>query len=140
MCERAILPRDFRYGPTSAPGVALNEQTVPSVSSFTLSDTWTDVILSEHGRAQPLLPGLVTPTAPFRDTAARSPPAPHRARAVRAAFDHVGCQASRSMRPRICPKRVRVKWPSASCCQLLDEVPGMLDEAPAGFEEPLLKL
>ena len=28
---------------------------------------------------------------------------------------HVGCHASRSMRPRICPKRRRVRWLSASC-------------------------
>jgi hypothetical protein len=31
------------------------------------------------------------------------------------ALDHVGCHASRSMRPRICRKSVGVEWLSASC-------------------------
>ncbi len=31
----------------------------------------------------------------------------------------VGRQASRSMRPRICPERLRVKWPSVSCTEII---------------------
>jgi hypothetical protein len=39
------------------------------------------------------------------------------------------------MRPRICPNRRRVKWPS----ELEHEGPGMSDEAAAGLEQPLLE-
>lgn len=59
--------------PLPRPVVALNEQTVPSVSSFTPSVTLTEVILATPGQGAPALPGLSTTTVPFRDTATGSP-------------------------------------------------------------------
>ena len=37
---------DFRFGPVSAPVAASTERTIPSVSSFILSGTLTEVILA----------------------------------------------------------------------------------------------
>jgi hypothetical protein len=65
-------------------------------------------------RVRPRASEFVRPAAPFRDT-------PADARLLTALAPYVrpssrwGCPASRSMRPRICPKRVLVKWLSASC-------------------------
>src|SRR5207247_9316724 len=57
--------------------------------------------------------GLLSATIRPRDTPAKSAPflSPSRS----GLLDHVGCHASRSMRRRICRKRVLVKWLSASC-------------------------
>lgn len=65
------------------------------------------------------------PAANSGDTPARSKPGPHRTRSGGAARDHVGCHASRAMRPRICRKRVNVKWLSA-VAPLLDDPGGLL--------------
>ena len=68
------------------------------------------------------LPALLIPRAPGRATlgypASETPPpgrsVPHLPPSVPRPLDQVGCHASRSMRPRICPNRCRVKWLSAS--------------------------
>ena len=51
---------------------------------------------------------------PSRDTAAESPPAAHSRRSLYGPPYHVGCHASRSLRPRIFPNRRCVKWLPAS--------------------------
>lgn len=62
----------------------------------------------------PVLVSVVTSAVLFRDTSPASTPTAHRPRPYCGALDHVGCHASRSMRPRICRKRLPVKWPPAS--------------------------
>ena len=57
--------------------------------------------------------GLLSATIRPRDTPAKS--APFLSPSGSGLLDHVGCHASRSMRRRICRKRVLVKWLSASC-------------------------
>src|SRR5882762_3957577 len=57
--------------------------------------------------------GLSSATTRPRDTPAKS--APLFPPSVPGLLDHVGCHASRSMRPTICRKRVDVKWLSATC-------------------------
>jgi hypothetical protein len=60
---------------------------------------------------------LAHPTSPGQRHPGWLAHAPHRPRtgSGSAARDQVGCHASRSMRPRICPKSRCVKWLSASC-------------------------
>ena len=53
-------------------------------------------------------------TVPSRDTAAESSPVAHSRRSLYGPPYHVGCHASRSMRWRICRRRLQVKWLSAS--------------------------
>ncbi len=109
------LTRDFQYLPFLPSVVVLNGRITPSLSSFLLSGTLTEVMLAAHvPSAAPVLVSLVTPTVPFRDTSSASTPAAHRPRSCCGALDHVGCHASPSMRRRICPKGMLVKWPSAS--------------------------
>ena len=93
---------------------ASTERTVPSVNSFTLPDTLTAVLLANPGACLTGASGLGhTHRAVER----------HRRRVVsRRPFPrslygppyHVGCHASRSMRWRICRRRLQVKWLSAS--------------------------
>jgi len=57
-------------------------------------------------------PGQSTHDYPHqRDTPAGVDPAPLRTPLVYCHLHHVGCGASRTMRPRICPKSVRGTWP-----------------------------
>src|SRR5713101_7518640 len=63
------------------------------------------------GTCDLLLPILVTSTVLSRDTDTASPSLSHRARLGAPA--EIGCDASRSMRPRVCPNRWRVKVLSA---------------------------
>ncbi len=56
---------------------------------------------------------LTVPTIPSADSAAEWPAAAHRRRSV-SGFAIRSSASSRSMRLRICPKRLRVNWLSAS--------------------------
>jgi hypothetical protein len=94
--------------PFPLPSWRWKEQIVPAVSSFTPSVPSTEVILTEPGHVRPPLPGLVTLAVAFRDTAAGSPRC-QRPGSGCGASAQVGCHASRSMRPRICPKSRCVK-------------------------------
>ncbi len=70
-----LLHRDFRYGAIPPLMAASTERTVPSVNSFTVPDTLTAVRLADPGAA-------------------------HFRRSLYGPPYHVGCHASRSMRPR----------------------------------------
>ncbi len=61
----------------------------------------------------PLLCCPCPPTSEIPPTGVDS--APRLTRSVRRPLDQVGCGASRSMCPRICPNRHCVKWLSVSC-------------------------
>jgi hypothetical protein len=62
----------------------------------------------------PVRVNMSTPAAPSGDTSAGSELIAHNPRSGCIARDHVGCQASHSIRWRICRKRLPVKWPSAA--------------------------
>src|SRR2546426_3782704 len=104
------LNRDSRYGPLSAlcRGVERAHYPVAElVHTFRHAD-------GRHSRDActvrgPMLVSLVTPTVVFRDTSAASSAAPHPPGSWCGALDHVGCHASRSIRQRICRKRLPVK-------------------------------
>jgi hypothetical protein len=85
--------------------------------------------------------GLCGPMPPrLRPYRSKTPPprpplAAHSARSLCETPAQVGDHASRSMRPRICRKRVGVKWLSAGCKMKYRAA----DEPPAGLEQPLLQ-
>src|SRR6266478_3156097 len=86
----------------------------PPVSSVALPDAVDGSPSREVGpEFAPFRLNILAPAAPSGDTPAGSPPAPHHARSGYGAPAQVGCHASRSMRPRICPNS-RCKWLSAS--------------------------
>jgi hypothetical protein len=73
--------------------------------------TW--AVTAAPARLTADLPRFCSPaTIRPRDTPAKS--VPFLSPSVSGLLDHVGRHASRSMRPRICQKRVLVKWLSAS--------------------------
>jgi hypothetical protein len=95
------------------PVTASTEPPVPSASSSTRPDMSTAVILVTPGVCRPGVPGVGHSERPVQGHTCQSA-TPSSSLSLRGARDHVGCHASRSMRPRICGKSVGVKWLSAS--------------------------
>ena len=133
--------RDFRYGLIAAPVTASTEPPIPSASSSALPNTSTTVILVNpaarcprvwslrpyRSKTAPPRPGtlfrvptLLRPRAPRLATPDHPPPPPGSILLLvslppcAVLSIRWGCHASRSMRRRIFPKRVSVKWLSAS--------------------------
>jgi hypothetical protein len=103
----------LRYGPISPPSQA-GESRHDALPAHAVHSP----CMGNRGRARgaraadPASLGRSPPvTTHRRDTPAGAEPAPR----LDSPRDHVGCHASRSMRPRICPKRLPVKSLSASC-------------------------
>src|SRR5712692_74243 len=110
------LKRDFRLWSHSASHGGVHRADRP-VSQLVHASRHVDGGASGKpwGLCDRVLLGSVTPTVPSRDSAAESPPVAHSRRSLYGPAYHVGCHASRLMRPRICRKRFRVNWLSASC-------------------------
>src|SRR5712692_6601747 len=105
-----VVYPNFQDGPTSTLRRGV-EQADHSVAQLVHPCRHVD---GSHSRSAcavrgPVAVRLDSPTALFRDTPAASPPVPNGPRSSCRALDHVGCHASRSMRPRICRKRLLVK-------------------------------
>src|SRR5437870_8475347 len=110
LMSKVELNPNFQDGPTSTLRRGV-EQADHSVTQLVHTCRHVD---GSHSRSAfavrgPVVVRLDSPTALFRDTPAASPPVPNGPRSSCRALDRVGCHASRSMRPRICRKRLLVK-------------------------------
>ncbi len=110
--DRLILgpPREFPIWTQFHASRGVERGGNPPISFFATPEALTEADLGEDlPVCDAVLLSSPAPVAPFSETPPASTPAPLRRRSGCGACDQVGCHASRSMHPRICPNRRRVK-------------------------------
>lgn len=105
--------RDSQYGPIAAPVTAPTEPPSRRSARQHVPTRQRQSFWRPLGRVRPGAPGVGHSDRPAQRHPCRIATLSS-SLLLRGSCDHVGCPASRSMRPRICQNRRSVKWLSAS--------------------------